>query len=152
MLTETNVTRDIEEIRESAESLDAAKTERIATASAGDVVRQGDLYLVCLADAPAGTPTKDRQLTPGTTQGSRHVASGKCSISLADDPAAVAATVNRLVKGASVPAELIGPVIRCRGDVTITHPEHGHRVLPAGSIWATVYQRAYAEDIRRVQD
>lgn len=151
-MTTVNVSKDIEEVRQSAESMDAAKTETIATASAGDVVRQGDLYLVCLSDAPKGEATKNRQLAPGSTQGSRHVASGKCEVSLASDRDAVAAMINRLVKGADIPAQLVGPVIRCKGEVTITHPEHGWKVLPDGSTWAVVYQRAYGEEVRRVQD
>lgn len=148
----TNVANQIEEVRKSAETMDAAKTETISTASAGDVVRQGDLYLVCLSESPAAEKTKDRQLAPGNTQGSRHVAVGQCTVSLVKNRDAMCEVLNRLVKGANVPAELVGPVIRCKSAVTITHPEHGHKVLPADSVWAVVYQREHAEDVRRVQD
>lgn len=146
----TTVAKQIEEIRQSAETMDAAKTETIGTASVGDVVRQGDLYLVCIADAETN-PTKDRQLAPGTTQGSRHIVKGRCVVGIPDREA-VASAVNAACRGAAIPTELVGPVIHCKGAVTITHPEHGHKVLPAGSTWATVYQRAYGEEIRRVQD
>ena len=60
------------ELRSSVEDLHGKKTERIGDPSVGDVVRQGDLYLVCIDKLPEnGTPTKNRQLVPGTTQGSR---------------------------------------------------------------------------------
>lgn len=146
-----SVGRQIAAIKKSAEKMDAAKTERIATASIGDVVRQGDIYLICLESVPAGQDVKSRQLAPGSTQGSRHVAVGNCRIVNANR-ATVANTINRLVKDAAVPEQLVGPVIECRGETTITHPEHGHRILPAGSVWASVYQRAHAEEVRRVQD
>lgn len=145
------VKQQITAIKKSAEKMDAAKTERIETASAGDVVRQGDIYLVCLEAPQGGDVAKSRQLAPGSTQGSRHVAVGECRVVNANR-ASVASTINRLVKGANVPEQLIGPVIECEGDTTITHPEHGHRILPAGSVWGCVYQRAHAEEVRRVQD
>lgn len=151
-MSELAVTKQIEEIRQSAESMDAAKTEVVGTASVGDVVRQGDLYMICLKEVPDSTPSKDRQLAPGTSQGSRHVASGRCTIRLVSDRNALAQLINRLVKSANVPPELIGPVIHCKSATTITHPEHGHKVLPADSTWAVVYQRDHAEEVRRVQD
>ncbi len=152
-MTETKtVPQQIEEIRQSAaERMDGVKTETIGTASAGDVVRQGDLYLVCLPEPQHGRATRERQLAPGTTQGSRHVASGKCTVRLVDQQR-VADQVNRIVKGANIPQQLVGPVIHCKESVTITHPEHAHKVLPADSVWAVVYQRAFAEEVRRVQD
>lgn len=146
------IAKQIAQVRKSAESMDAAAPAVIGAASVGDVVRQGDLYLVCLADPPAGKSTSQRQLVPGTTQGSRHVAVGDCRIIVPNDRAQFAATVSQAVKGAEVPAELTGPAIVCRGDVTIEHPEHGHRTLPAGSVWGGVYQRQYAEEVQRVLD
>ena len=145
------VAQQIAAIKKSAEKMDAAKTEKIQTASAGDVVRQGDIYFVCLESPQTGQQLKSRQLAPGTTQGSRHVAEGDCRIVNANR-ATIASTVNRLIKGAEVPEQLIGPVVECHGETTITHPEHGHRILTAGSVWASVYQRAHAEEVRRVQD
>ena len=64
------------EMREDLESFDASKPERIGSPSLGDVVRQGDLYLVAIEALPKGTATRERQLVPGTTQGSRHVVEG----------------------------------------------------------------------------
>jgi len=133
---------DIETIKKSAESSEmfGGKVERIGSPSIGDVVRQGDLYLVCI-ERLLGTETKQRQLAPGTTQGSRHVITGDCKI------------VEKYGKGiANVPKELIGPAFTCTSECTIEHPEHGHKILPADTAWAVVYQRAYADEIRRVQD
>ncbi len=107
--------------------------------------------MVCLDSPPVGKPIKDRQLAPGTTQGSRHVAEGDCEL-LDVNRMDMAVTVNRLVRGGAVPFQLIGPAVRCIGDVTVTHPEHGHRTLPAGGDWAVVFQRDHAEEVRRVRD
>lgn len=145
MSTSTTVNRDLSNLRLSAEKMHAAETERIGTASPGDVVRQGDLYIVALAEPEHGAETNERQLAPGTTQGSRHVASGDCVIRAERSEQLTALYPD-------VPSELIGPSIECRGDTTVTHPEHGDKVLPAGSNWAVVYQRAYADEILRVQD
>jgi len=146
MTTTKAINRDLTNLRKSVESMDAAKTERIGAASPGDVVRQGDLYLVCLESSAGTRIVNDRQLSPGTTQGSRHVAEGDCVIRVGGVHEAIAK------QHAGVPLELVGPSIECLGDVTVTHPEHGDRVLPAGTNWAVVYQRAYADEIRRVQD
>ena len=146
-----NVGRQIAAIQKSAEKMHAAETQRIETASVGDVVRQGDLYLVCLESLPPGQKMA-RQLAPGNTQGSRHVAEGQCAVYQPSEPAAVAKLIGTVCRGSEVPHQLIGPLVKCHGETTITHPEHGHRILPAGTVWATVYQRAYAEEVRRVQD
>lgn len=138
------IAQQIASVRRSAEKMQAAGMEVIGTASIGDVVRQGDLYLVCIADCPAGTPAP-RQLAPGTTQGSRHVAQGNCDVLEIHDKAGVAKQLN-------VPQELLGPAVRVRDEATITHPEHGDKALPRETIWVCVYQRAYADEVRRVQD
>src|SRR6185295_16972374 len=109
MATST-IARQISAIRKSAERMDAAAPARIGAASAGDVVRQGDLYLVCLSGVPAGSSIADRQLAPGTTQGSRHIAVGDCEI-LRCAGSQIAVEVNRLVQVAEVPEQLVGPVI-----------------------------------------
>lgn len=150
--TTCDVSQQIHEIQQSVERLQGAELEIIGTASPGDTVRQGDLLLVCLAELPAGRPAETRQLAPGTTQGSRHVAEGLCRVSHSANPAQIVAAINRLVRGAVVLAPLVGPVVECYGVTTITHPEHGHKQLPAETVWAVVYQRQYAEEVRRVVD
>jgi hypothetical protein len=146
-----SVSKQIAAVAKSAEKMHAAEPAKVGTASVGDVVRQGDLYLVCLESLPAGTKTR-RQLAPGDTQGSRHIAEGECAVYQPKEPAAVAQLIATVCRGANVPQELVGPLVECHGDTTIAHPEHGHRILPAGSVWAVVYQRAFAEEVRRVQD
>ena len=147
-----NLTQQISKVKESAEKMNAAETEVIGTASCFDVVRQGDLYLVCLPALPNAVMSyKGRQLAPGTTQGSRHIIAGDCTI-ITPSGAEIADLVNKALPNAGVQPELVGPVIQCRGDCTVTHPEHGNKVLPDDSVWAVVYQRAYGEDVRRVQD
>lgn len=151
-MTVAKVGRQIAAIQKSAEKMHAKETALIGTASVGDVVRQGDLYLVCIDSLLPGTKT-GKQLAPGETQGSRHIAEGRCSVYLPKERGAVSRLIATLSRGAvQVPDALIGPLVECHGETTITHPEHGHRVLPAGSTWAVVYQRAYAEEVRRVQD
>jgi hypothetical protein len=145
------IQHEIAAVKKSAAKREKSVAEVIGTASVGDVVRQGDLYLACLARVPVGDRAKTNQLAPGETQGQQHVAIGECVVYQAD-AGEVAAAINRAVNGASVPSELIGPVIHCIGSTTITHPEHGWKVLPAESVWAVVYQRQFAEEIRRVQD
>lgn len=127
------------EMREALESFDAAKPERIGSPSIQDCVRQGDLYLVCIESLPKGKETKERQLVPGTTQGSRHVLSGDATI------------VNK-VTFKDMPDVLVGPAFHCNGEVTIEHPEHGDKILPEDTTWQCVYQQAYAEQIRRAMD
>lgn len=151
-MTTASVQRDIAAIKKSAENMDAANPASVGTASVGDVVRQGDLYLVCLESLPPDGKRAPRQLAPGDTQGSRHVAVGDCAVYQPASPAAVVQLIDSSCRGATVPVELIGPLVECIGETRIEHPEHGHRILPSGSVWAVVYQRAYAEEVRRVQD
>lgn len=132
--------QNLQELRDSVEGLDAAKTERIGSPSVGDVVRQGDLYLVNIAEMPKGKPTKDRQLAEGNTQGSRHIVQGDVEIVIPDQPHA---SINRV---------LCGPAIHCKGEVEVTHPEHGNKILPEDTTWRVIFQKAHAEEVRRVQD
>jgi hypothetical protein len=103
-------------------------------ANVGDYWRQGDIYIVKLEDSftKAGKPTNERQLAPGNTQGSRHIVEGEAKVFERDGDA------------------LTGPVVVSRG-CTVTHPEHGDVKLPAG-VYGITYQRAYAEELKRVLD
>lgn len=119
--------------------------EIIGTASVGDVVRQGDLYLVCLSSMPSGDEIQDMKLAPGNSQGSRHILEGDVSIV-------------KNWKWRSYPElkeqhdVLVGPAFKCHGEVEVTHPEHQNKILPEGTVWGTVYQRQLADEVRRVQD
>lgn len=134
-----------------AEKIKSDDREVVATMSPGDVCRQGDIYLVCLDREPKTTGTApSRQLAPGDTQGSRHVAAGECEVLVADEREAKAA-LNRLVPATKAHVPFVGPVIRAPLGVEITHPEHGDRVLPPGS-YLVIYQRAWANEVRRQAD
>jgi hypothetical protein len=129
------VARAAEEIRSDAH-------EAIATMSPGDVIRQGDLYITCLAgEPPGGVPAGTRQLAPGRTRGARHVVEGDCDVMRVPDAQAEAA-LRLVVPGADV-RQFPGPIIRARGPVTITHPEHGDRTLPGGECYLVTYQRSW---------
>lgn len=106
-----------------------------ATLVPGKAVRQGDVYLVRLADAMVETarrctPMKTKQLVDGTTQGSRHVVVG-ASLFEADPALKLPACVRR--------DALLGPVIVATSDFTVTHPEHAH-VLCAAGAYQTIHQ------------
>lgn len=142
MSTKTSsVTECVTKMRESVVDLKAADTEVINadTLEIDDTIRQGDLYLTLIPKLPEGKASKDAQLAPGQTQGSRHILSGK--FELVTD-----------VTFKNVPQALVGPAFKCKGDVELTHPEHGNKILPKGTVWQVTYQRAFAEEIRRVQD
>ena len=100
--------------------------------------RQGDLYFAKLAQIPLGSrpwPFPHGQLAPGNTQGSRHcVDITHVHLWLLPDPTA-----------------LDGPIIDAPNGVEITHPEHGNHVYPPG-IYQVTFQRAYADELRRVID
>jgi hypothetical protein len=150
-----NLTPDkaLVKVREAAEKICNDETAAIGTVSPGDVIRQGDIYIVAIRELPKlSKPIKDRQLAPGTTPGSRHVLVGDCEVYEADK-AEVMAELFKVVRGVEIAGEqLIGPVFKTIGQVEVDHPEHGNRVLPAGECFAVVYQRAFAEEVRRQAD
>jgi hypothetical protein len=137
-----NVATVLQQVQDRAEKIKNDETQQFPeAANAGDCWVQGDVYITLLEALPADVVkiTKpEKQLAPGTTQGSRH-----CLDALAG------VTVYRLPN----PGMLDGPVIRCLKERTITHPEHGDVVLPPG-----IYQISYQRDLdaenreRRVQD
>lgn len=142
-------------VASSAESLRHNELQTVGTVSPGDVIRQGDLYLVALRAEmlPTGPVITERQLAPGATQGSRHVLTGDCTIVTPGKAASdLAKAIDSLVAGAATQAELLGPVFTCVAGVVLTHPEHGDIALPDGETFAVVYQRALAEEVRRQQD
>ena len=59
------------------------------------------------------------------------------------DEAAIAA-LRRVVPRTEVEAPCIGPVLRARGPVTITHPEHGDRTPPGAACYLVTYQRTWS--------
>lgn len=134
----TTAVNEFQQIQKHAESIKNDETHRIETWSPGDCWAQGDLLLVCLEKVPQGAEVikVDRQLAPGTTQGSRH-----CLVSLDG------VTMYRLANATA----LDGPIVEAKSGCEIDHPEHGNLIVPPG-VFGVVYQRQYAEELRRVLD
>ena len=126
-------------IKKHAESIKNDETHRIETCSPGDAWAQGDLLIVALDGVPKDAQAVkqvERQLAPGTTHGSRH-----CLVSLEG-------VSMFTLKDATA---LDGPIVEAKQGCEIDHPEHGNVILPPG-VYGIVYQRQYAEELRRVQD
>lgn len=113
----------IAEIERAAAGSDA-ETRTIHRIEIGQHVRQGDLYVIRIKDCPTKGEISDRQLAPGSTQGSRHVAEGDVTI--------------YRVESRDV---AIGPIVFASAQWRLAHPEHAHMVLPAGT-----YQIRYQVD------
>lgn len=159
--TATTASQALEQVRAVAEEIRNDETATVGTVSRGDVVRQGDLYVVCITGYTQQLvlkATKRRQLAPGTSQGSRHVLKGTCRIFTVQSPRslALAAIADALApRKVDLHEELLGPLFETVGEVELDHPEHGNRLLPAGETFAVIYQRAFAQEearVRRQQD
>lgn len=150
----TNPVAAFRAVSASVEAIKNDAHETIEAMEAGDVVRQGDLYLVALDEAPDRQADYDgRQLAPGDTQGSRHLVEGDCAVYTAVEAHATA-ILNRLVPATKGQQLFLGPVVQAAPGAApvFTHPEHGDRTLPAGGCFLVVYQRAHADEIRRQTD
>lgn len=127
------------EVAEQAEKIRNDAEQAFGFVDPGDEIRQGDLYITALSKLPAHVTKIDKpqaQLAPGNTQGSRHTIRDMKGVTL------------YRVKDAG---PLDGPIIVADEEIAIDHPEHANMVLPAGC-YAVTYQRAFAEELRRVQD
>lgn len=146
-------TKEMKSLQSDAEKIRNDETATVGTMSVGDVVRQGDIYVVCIERLPAKkTPTKNRQLAPGTSQGSRHCVAGDVSV-YEGDKEQVADLIRKAIAPKSIELHeaLIGPVFESKEQIEIDHPEHGNRIVPAGC-YAVVYQRLHGEEVKRQQD
>lgn len=136
----TNVIEAVGRVEAAAQKPNEEK--RVVTSiEIGCAVRQGDIYLTRIPDGAArGKELQDRQLAPGTSQGSRHVVAGEGVRVFA-----AAGPRPELARGA-----LLGPIVVAEQTFTVTHPEHAHFELPAGT-----YQCSFQMDPRtlaRVED
>lgn len=102
----------------------------------GEPPRQGDVYIREIDQIPPGCKeTKDRQLAPGNTKGSRHTAEGNVRLWVREDA-----------------TPLQGPIIEALEPWRNGHPEHCNYAMPPG-IYEVGYQRDLEqEEVRRVQD
>ena len=123
------------QIQEQAEKIKSDATQYFPeAASPGDCWRQGDIYITLMEKMPPyayETYKPRKQLVPGTTRGSRHCLDSLNGVRVyyLNEPEL---TSNSFLNG---------PVIECKKERTITHPEHGNVVLPPG-IYAISYQRS----------
>lgn len=126
------------QIQEAANKQASPKVRVVKAIAVDEAVRQGDIYLTRIVSIPSGVrTTNDRQLAPGTSQGSRHIVAG--------DGVTIYARVND-----SDPLQ--GPYLKADKAFTVEHPEHGHINLPAGD-YSCRYQRDFsAEELARVRD
>lgn len=131
--------QSLSQIASHAEAIKNDEHQVAGEMSVGDAFAQGDISLVLLEKVPEGCTLVESpmlQLAPGTTQGSRHCLESLEGISIYQLPK---------------PNELEGPVIDAQKGCRVNHPEHGDVTFRMG-IYGVVYQRQYAEEIRRVQD
>jgi hypothetical protein len=131
--------KTLKQIQRHAEKIKNDEAHTLVDMTPGDMWAQGDVGLICLAALPKGCVLEKKpsaQLAPGTTQGSRHCITDLSSVRL-----------HRLAD----PTPLDGPIIEAPSGVTVDHPEHGSISLPPG-LYGCVYQRAFSDDLRRVQD
>lgn len=136
------IDRAMTDVNLAAESIRRGEPQRFPeAASPGDALRQGDLIVTLLDRLPSGAKEVGEpqlQLADGSTQGSRHCL---------DSPDGV-----RMYEVADKGA-YDGPILDLSRERTITHPEHGHMVLPPGC-YAVTYQRTVDSEQReaRVRD
>lgn len=117
----------VEKIKQSVPDTETRVCRRIEI---GAAAHQGDVYLHRVrADHPRGEALGTRQVAVGTTVGSRHVVEGE----------GVAVYAGKAFQPSQKRKELalLGPVVVADKSFTLTHPEHAHHVLPAGTYQVT---------------
>lgn len=118
----------------------------------GQHVRQGDVYLLRLAKRPTcfATATKNRQLAPGASKGSRHVAEGT-AVKLFTAPERDGRPAMAKLPGVKGGDRLlVGACVEAADRFIVSHPEHAHHSLPAGC-YAVLFQLD-PRSMRRVED
>lgn len=140
MTTETMTADAVHRQMQDAAEASSPEVREHLSLPCGKGVRQGDVYLVRVQSAHHGEKLATKQLVQGTSQGSRHIAEGRVTLYAenGDRPQGVAET------------SLLGPVVVADGPWTLTHPEHAHYRLPAGT-YVTIHQMD-PRTMQRVQD
>lgn len=137
MATKTKKRTAIEvmgEIQSNAEKTAGHRTDFVRVLGEKQLVRQGDVAVTLAPKGmQLGAVRGSRQVALGTSIGSRHVAEG--DVVVHERPGA---------------GMLEGPVVVAKERWTLTHPEHAHKSLPAGT-YAIEYQRDLSTE-RAVQD
>lgn len=146
-------TKTATEAHEAIQQAAKQASPEIRTMVAAVTGRQGDVYLrpykgrksLTYAFARVTLETKRadyteeidvRQLAPGTSQGSRHIADETI----------------RVYRNPSERSPLIGPVIVVQGGGMVRHPEHAHFALADGEYQCSFQDDLMQEEIARVLD
>ena len=139
----SNILQTLERIQTSARKGASPKTRVIKTDAqfpVGKYIRQGDVMIRRLPIEDASNydnlqVTNDRQIAPGTTEGSRHIAEGNIRV--------MARTGNPLE----------GPVIIAPEGFYISHPKHGHFDVGVAGCYEVTFPRDLAqEELARRRD
>lgn len=128
-----------QELKEHAESIKNDEHQVVGPMAVGDTYWQGDLGVVYYGEAlpkDAEPIEASAQLVPGQTEGARHVLESVEGIGF----------YRR--KNATV---CDGPFLVAPAGFRVNHPRHGDLTFGSG-IYAIIYQRQYAEELRRAMD
>lgn len=125
-----------------SERIDSAATILIeeSTLDVGQFIPQGDVALEKLAKVPGDArrvANPDAQIAEGNTKGARHIWDSMDGIKVYQESNA---------------DPLVGCIYSLTKEQTLTHPEHGDHVYHAGFIGRARFQRAFADELRRIAD
>jgi hypothetical protein len=100
-------------------------------------IQQGDIYMHRVSPSQAkGKPLGTRQVAIGTNVGARHIVEGNVKVF-------EGVNLPPKFKGSQFLNQLLGPVVEAEDTFVLTHPEHAHHQLPAGTYQVT-YQLDWA--------
>ena len=144
----------LEKIQETAKTA-KADDRMVKVWKPGQWVRQGDVYLTCVdASWPHGKEMQNRQLVPGNTKGSRHVAGEGITVyegkQAPDGHASRLEDANK-ISGGRLSKVILGPLLHVKQRANVTHPEHGDYSLPGGCYVQVTYQ-LNSRDLQRARD
>lgn len=146
-MTTTDTAKTIETVTTHKADQDVRVCRRIEIGRVA--AHQGDVYVHRVADdQPRGKPWGTKQVAVGNQVGARHVAEGEDVHVYAGDPSSAAALMPKFSDDQR--EACLGPVVVAKSEWTLTHPEHAHHRLPAGT-----YQVTYqwdAQTMARVAD
>lgn len=143
----TSVMQKIDEVMQAA-AKPCPETRVCKSVESGQTVfHQGDVYLHLVSkNWERGESWGSNQVAVGATVGSRHIVQGaKVQVFKGKKLPSYCKLPNWLR-----PETILGPVVVAETEFTLTHPEHAHHVLPAGTYQVT-YQADYSTG-RAVQD
>jgi hypothetical protein len=128
------ILRAIDEHRDAHRDTNEADGVRWASVEDFAMSAQGDVNFTRLPWLPTLDPGAiDAQLAPGQSRGSRHV--------ILYEHMEHVEFYRRGAVRSGINADILGPVLFCKQNTIITHPEHKWLLLPAG-VWGVTYQQA----------